>query len=124
MKTEDKVKQVHRYIEAVSGHDLEKIRSVYSIDATVEDPVGSGVHSGIDAICAFYRGAFRSGVELELAGPVRCGADFAAFPFVATTHAGKNDLRIDVIDVFEFDSAGKVRSMRAYWGPGNCEPIP
>ena len=27
--------------------------------------------------------------------------------------------RIDVIDVFEFNDAGRVQSMKAYWGPEN-----
>ena len=28
-------------------------------------------------------------------------------------------MKIQVIDVFEFNSAGKVVSMKAYWGPEN-----
>ena len=28
-------------------------------------------------------------------------------------------MTIQVIDVFEFDDAGKIASMRAYWGPEN-----
>ena len=28
-------------------------------------------------------------------------------------------MKIEVIDVFEFDGSGKVVSMKAYWGPEN-----
>jgi steroid delta-isomerase len=38
-----------------------------------------------------------------------------AFPFQVKMPG----MIVDIIDVFEFDEAGKVVSMKAYWGPGN-----
>ena len=38
-----------------------------------------------------------------------------AFPFQVTVGA----MKIEVIDVFEFDDSGKVVSMKAYWGAEN-----
>ena len=32
---------------------------------------------------------------------------------------GEADATVDVIDVFRFDAAGKVRKMEAYFGPAN-----
>jgi len=34
-------------------------------------------------------------------------------------HWDGKDMAIDVIDTFAFDEAGKVREMKAYFGPGN-----
>jgi len=77
--------------------------------------VGTPVHDGFDAICAFYEGALKSGARLELTGPARCSGNAVAFPFQVMMPG----MIVDIIDVFEFDEAGKVVSMKAYWGPEN-----
>ena len=60
-----------------------------------------------------------TGAKLHLEGPIRIGPDYAAFAFqVRLTMDGKV-ATVDVIDVFRFNEAGKVRRMEAYFGPGN-----
>jgi len=120
MKSEDMLKKVQQYIEGVSAQDMGAIRELYDEGAMVQDPVGSDPHVGIEAIAAFYKQGFNVNIQLELAGPVRCAGNSAAFPFVATTDFGGKKMRIDVIDVFEFNDSGRVQSMKAYWGPKNC----
>jgi steroid delta-isomerase len=119
MKAEEMVEKVKRYVASVSTQDIEAIKGLYDENATVEDPVGTDAHVGIEAICAFYQGGFAARTKLELTGPVRCAGNSAAFPFTATPEIGGKKVRIDVIDVFEFNGAGLVQSMRAYWGPEN-----
>jgi len=46
-----------------------------------------------------------------------------AFPFMITIGAGDSAVTIDIIDVFTFDDAGKVITMRAFWGPENMAPV-
>jgi steroid delta-isomerase len=113
METTDKIAVVHRYVEAFEKADMAIIREIYAADATVEDPVGSDIHVGIDAICAFYEGALSSGAKLALTGTPRSAGNAVAFPFQAQMPG----MAIEIIDVFEFDDAGKVNSMKAYWGP-------
>ena len=120
MKSEEMVERVHQYIAGVSAQDIGAIKELYDESAAVEDPVGSEPHVGIEAICAFYEQGFPAKVRLDLAGPVRCAGKSAAFPFVCTTNFGDTKMRIDVIDIFEFNEKGKVQSMKAYWGPENC----
>lgn len=115
MDYSDKVAVVNRYVEAFDKADINIIRGIYADDATVEDPVGTDLHVGIDAICAFYEAGLASGVKLELTGPVRSAGNTAAFPF----QVQMTGMSIDIIDVFEFNDAGKVSSMKAYWGPEN-----
>jgi len=115
METSDKIAAVHRYVEAFARQDMDIIRELYAADATVEDPVGTEVHCGIDAICAFYETGLRSGARLELTGAVRTAGNSAAFPFQVRM-AG---MVIDIIDVFEFNEAGKIAGMKAYWGEDN-----
>ncbi|KZX59444.1 steroid delta-isomerase [Halioglobus sp. HI00S01] len=115
MEYADKVAAVGRYVEAFDKQDMAIIRDIYAEDAIVEDPVGSDKHVGIEAVCAFYEGALGSGAKLVLSGPVRSAANTAAFPF----QVKMGDMSIDIIDIFEFNEAGKVVSMKAYWGPEN-----
>ena len=117
MEAAGKIKVVERYVEAFANSDMDIIRNMFADDATVEDPVGSAVHEGLDAICAFYDGALKSGAKLALTGKPCCAGNAVAFSFQVTMPG----MHIDIIDVFEFDEQGKVNSMKAYWGPENMK---
>ena len=62
-----------------------------------------------------YEGALGAGAKLELTGAPRCAGNAVAFPFAAVMPG----MRMEIIDVFEFNDEGKVVSMKAYWGPEN-----
>lgn len=115
MEAKDKIAVVEKYVEAFEKADIAIIKDIYATNAIVEDPVGSDIHDGIEAICTFYEGALASGAKLALSGTPRCAGNAVAFPFQVTMPG----MAIDVIDIFEFDDAGKVVSMKAYWGPEN-----
>ncbi|HEY6132061.1 MAG TPA: nuclear transport factor 2 family protein [Halioglobus sp.] len=117
MEASAKIAVVHKYVEAFDKQDMALIREIYSQDARVEDPVGTEPRVGIDAICAFYEGGFSAGAKLVLTGDARCSGNAVAFPFQVTMPG----LVIDVIDVFEFNDAGKVNSMKAYWSAENMK---
>lgn len=115
MQAADKVAVVEKYIQAFANTDINLIREIYAEDATVQDPVGSEALHGMAAIVTFYEAGFGSGAKLELTGPARCAGNAVAFPFRVSV----GGMKIDVIDVFVFNGAGKVVSMKAYWGPEN-----
>ena len=115
MQAADKIAVVEKYIQAFANNDMNLIKDIYAEDATVEDPVGSEVRHGIAAIVEFYQQAFGAGAKLELTGPARCAGHAVAFPFCVNVPG----MKIHAIDVFEFNSGGKVVSMKAYWGPEN-----
>ena len=117
MEATDKIAMVNRYVEAFDKADMDIIREIYSVDARVEDPVGTDVHDGIEAVCVFYEGALASGAKLALTGEPRCAGNAVVFPFQVQIPG----MSIDVIDIFEFDHEGKVNSMKAYWGPENIK---
>lgn len=106
---------VARYAEAFEKADLSIIEDMFAADATVEDPVGTPQHVGIEAIKAFYKSAFDMGVKLELDGKPRCAGNSVAFNF----HVVMPGMKISPIDVFELNVDGKVQSMKAYWGMEN-----
>ncbi|MFT5709862.1 MAG: steroid delta-isomerase [Halioglobus sp.] len=115
MEVRDKLETVDKYVKAFDKADIDIIKDIFAADATVEDPVGTDIHKGIEAICVFYDGALASGAKLVTTGPPRCAGNSVAFPFQVTMPG----MTIDIIDVFDFNEAGKVVSMKAYWGPEN-----
>jgi steroid delta-isomerase len=117
MEASAKIAMVHKYVEAFDKQDMNIIREIYAHDARVEDPVGTDVHVGIDAVCAFYEGALQSGAKLALSGDPRCSGNAVAFPFQVKMPG----ITIDIIDVFEFNAEGKVNSMKAYWSSDNMK---
>ena len=115
MDTAILTKAVDQYIEAFAKADITIIQSLFAEDATVEDPVGSAVREGMTAITEFYKGAFDMGAKLTLNGKPRCAGNSVAFSFDVDI----GTMKISPIDVFVLNEAGKVQSMRAYWGPEN-----
>lgn len=115
MEASDKIAAVNKYVEAFDKADMSIIRDIFAADAVVEDPVGSDPHKGIDDICAFYEQGFSMNAKLSLNEAPRCAGNAVAFSFTVTV----GEMKIQPIDVFEFNADGKVVSMKAYWGPEN-----
>ena len=110
---------VHGYVAAFEAGSADQVAALYAEDATVEDPIGSPIHRGREAIRAFYAESMKTGAKLKLEGPVRITGDYAVFPFSVNLNFGDGPKRIDVIDTFRFNAAGEVVEMRAFWGPTN-----
>lgn len=110
---------VHAYVAAFAAGDPEQAVAIFAADATVEDPVGTPLKRGHDEIRAFYRASMATGARLVLDGPIRLAEGHAAFAFHVPLHFEGKDMEIHVIDTFAFDAVGKVKEMRAFFGPGN-----
>ena len=119
---EEMVRAVERYVEAFDKGDAKMASDLYADEATVEDPIGTPIHQGRDAIHAFYTMSMQAGAKLRLDGPVRTGGDYAAFAFTVRVDFG-GPKEIEVIDSFKLDSEGKVTEMRAYWSPANMRAV-
>lgn len=113
---------VDSYLRGLNEKDLEGILVLYADNATVEDPVGSKVIKGKEALRQFYTGAVGIDLRLTRTGPVRIAGMEVAFPFELRMMVNRKPMKTDIIDVFRFDEAGKILSMRAFWGPSNQQP--
>ncbi|MCY1275993.1 Steroid Delta-isomerase [compost metagenome] len=113
-----------RYVELVDACDIDGIVALYAADATVEDPIGSPPHVGVEAIGRFYReGLGRANARARRTGPVSAShAGSGAVPFCVDLVWNGAPCSIQVIDVMEFDAEGRIRSMKAYWGQANLVP--
>jgi len=121
---EQMIAAVHAYVSAFDKGDPEAAVALFAADAAVEDPVGTPPKVGTEAIRNFYTMSMQTGAKLHLQEPIRVGPDYAAFAFqVRLTMEGKV-MTVDVIDIFRFDEAGKVKKMEAYFGPTNFGEAP
>jgi len=116
---------IDRYVAAFSAGDKAGYLAVFTEDATVEDPVGSDIAAGTDAIAAFWDGVRAMAAEITLTrtGPARVAAGQAAWPMRAVTNLGEMKLGVDIIDVMAFADDGRIRSMRAFWDPSDMAPV-
>jgi steroid delta-isomerase len=116
---EKMVAAVNAYVAAFEAGSADQVAALYAADATVEDPIGSPIHQGREAIRAFYAESMKTGARLTLEGPVRVTGDYAVFPFSVHLNYDGGPKRIDVIDTFRFNDANEVVEMRAFWGSTN-----
>ena len=113
---------VRNYVNAINTKDISIIKAMYAKNATVSDPLGTEPKVGFDAVIKFYEdGAFNENSQLsaELTGPIRVAGNSAAFSFNVIF----NGVKIEVIDVFEFNEKGQVEVMKAYWSNANISPL-
>ncbi|MFZ1741583.1 MAG: nuclear transport factor 2 family protein [Pontixanthobacter sp.] len=119
--TATKIAAVQTYVDGFAAGNADIISTMFADDATLEDPVGTDMIVGRQAIHEFYVGAVATGAKLTMLGEPRCAADFVAFPFsVAFSFEGQASV-IEVIDTFKFNDDGKIIEMKAYWGPENMK---
>ena len=118
MVSEQQMKDaMQAYIDGFNRGDMAAVAALYADDATVEDPVGSKLKTGMAEIAAFYKMAGATGAKLKLAAPIRASqGNSAAMAFDVLLNMPTGEALIQVIDVMTFNDAGKFTSMRAFWG--------
>ena len=115
-----------RYGAAMTRGDTAAIVALFAPDAYIEDPVGSGRHSGHAALRKFYQGGFDAmggAIEMKLEGAVRVSGAFGAAAYIVKTINHTEPFRVETLDVMTFDDAGLITSMLAYWGPSNISAL-
>ncbi len=111
---------LNRYVELFNQGDAEAVTALYAEDATVEDPVGSPLKQGRVQIHEFYVYAISTGAKLSLDCPARGShGDSAAIAFTVMI----GSMKIQVIDVMQFNPQGLIISMRAFFGPDDIENL-
>jgi steroid delta-isomerase len=105
---------VNRYLELVAKGATDDVLALYSADATLEDPIGSDVRRGHDAIREFYAAFQDVPKETEL-DELRVAGNEAAFLWRLTVDAGNSRTLISPISHMTFDEDAKITSMRAFW---------
>jgi steroid Delta-isomerase len=115
-------KTVNRYLEFLATGTADDVLTLYTADAIIEDPVGSDLRRGHDAIREFYAGFEDAKKETELA-ELRVSGSEAAFLWHLTLDAGDSRTRISPISMMAFDEGAKITSMRAFWSPSDVRVV-
>jgi steroid delta-isomerase len=119
---EDNAKAVRRYLEFAAQGKVDDIVALYADDATVEDPVGSEVHIGRQAIHGFYSN-IPTGENATDIVTLRALTNEVAFYWALTVNLGEGKMRIEIISIMTFNGEGKIASMKAYWTPENITQL-
>ena len=116
---------VQRYAEVFSAGDKDAYVGLFADDATLEDPVGGGVHQGTEAIRAFWdmTREMTPSIELTVTGPIRVAGNEAAFPGEARPLLGEDRMMVPIVDTLAFDDDGKITRLRAFWDFADLRPI-
>jgi steroid Delta-isomerase len=115
-KSEAITKTVNRYLELVAKGSADELTALYVDDATIEDPVGSDVRRGRDAVHEFYAAIENLDKETELVS-VKVAGNEAAFLWQLRLNTGGSRSQVEPISVMTFNDDAKITSMKAYWGP-------
>lgn len=117
-------KTVHTYSERFTD-DRDGWLALFADDATVEDPIGSDVHVGKDAIGAFWdmSHGLADRVTLTPSDYVKVAGNEAAFAMDARMEMGDTVNGMGIIDVMTFDDDAKITSQRAYWSFDDMKPV-
>jgi steroid delta-isomerase len=110
---------IDRYFAAWRSLDSSTYVACFSDNAVVHDPYGSTPHQGASALRAFFDAIAHAVQEVRIhADSVHASSNRAAVVFRGKA-IGKNQKPVEVsgIDVFEFNEAGRITALWAYWDP-------
>jgi len=115
---------VEAYKKAFATADKDAWLALFADDVEQIDPYPSPVNAGLEALGAFWDRSFALGSDFEFDGPEPIVAgDRVAMPFTLSMAAGGARYAFDGVDVFEFDDAGKISRLTAYWDPTKVRPV-
>ena len=123
MPSQEAVAQtVNSYLEFVAKGATEDVVALYAADGTIEDPVGSDLKRGHDAIREFYA-AFQDVPKTTELVELRAADTEATFLWHLTLNTGDSRTRISPISLMTFDENAKITSMRAFWSPSDMKVV-
>ncbi|MEY2461520.1 MAG: steroid Delta-isomerase [Acidimicrobiaceae bacterium] len=115
---------IENYWKAFTAGDRDGWVALFTDDATVEDPVGTPVHRGKEAIGGFFESAHSLADSIELRSvdiTAVCG-DQAAFAMEIRPNLGGTVFVMEAIDVMTFADDGRITSQRAFWQQEKMRP--
>jgi steroid delta-isomerase len=106
-----------RFYAALRSNNVAAWLDTFAEDAIAHDPVGMPPHHGHDGLKAFLFGVFKQFVSFGLIeDDVFLAPNGAAVRWTGRGQ-GRNGRYVEFagIDVFDFGSDGRIRSLKAYW---------
>ena len=110
---------IKEYFAALRAMDEKAWVNTFAADAVSYDPVGTPAMEGHQKLAEFFQTITAAFKEVGLSeNDVFIADNSAAVKWTGrgTSQAGKI-VKFEGIDVFEFNEAGKIQTLRAYWNP-------
>lgn len=118
------LKAMQAYIDALNAKDVKGIISLFSEGGTIEDPVGTVIEDAPSGLTRLV-GALPADATFELDTAIRSShSNGAAMAFTVNLKHQGQAMEIKSIDVMQFDNDGKIKEMKAYYGPSNVMTRP
>ena len=120
---EKAVEIADKYMQFMSTKNYEGVLTLYAQDATLEDPVGSDILQGKEAISEFYHRLGDTELSCNRTGPVRYANREMVFPFECLMTSDDGTLKMEIIDHFVLNDDNEIAAMRAFWGPETASMV-
>jgi steroid Delta-isomerase len=109
-------KTIRAYAAAWAARDREGWLDTFADFATQEDPVGERTRRGRDEIGEFWDCAMSAYESLEIVPrDIFVAGREAAMEWTINAAVPEGTITFDGVDVFTFDEAARIVSVRAYW---------
>ena len=121
MATDDVYAALERYVDLFNAGDSAGWSELFAKDARQEDPVGSPVNEGREAIRAFYDNVRSIGpARITVERPPVIVGNEAILCFSVVTDLGEQKATVPfIVDHFVFDEQGAITSLRAFYDAGS-----
>ena len=113
---------IRRYVALLASGSTDDIVELFADNATVEDPVGSEVRVGRQALRTFFRDLQKLDRHVEL-DMLRVAGHEVAFVFTITFAVGDSRMRLQPVDTAVFDEHGKIASLRSYFSSSDVTAV-
>ena len=115
---------VDAYVDAYFRNARAAFLAHWAPDGVLEDPVGTPTHTGTEALSAFWDGAraLADRIVLKPQSTLIAGGE-AAVVIEINAHIGDGGLAMQAVDIMQFDDAGRLTSVRAYWDMETATPL-
>ena len=111
-------KTLAAYFDAIAAMDPPRIASLFADNGEIEDPVGTEVAVGREAVQAYFArglGSLRACVVIEVRGVFPSGDSIAAHWSMTAHGRDGREVRADGIDVIRVSAQGEIRRAEGYW---------
>ena len=126
MSGRDQIERViRRYAAAWGARDREGWLATFAASAVQEDPVGEGTQRGRDEIGSFWDRAMAVYSSLEIVPrDIFVTGREAAMEWTIHATGPAGSIAFDGVDIFTFDEAAQIVSVRAFWERGRIRKDP
>lgn len=124
---------IENYVKAWGSDDRALLLSLFAVDATWEDPVGTDAHVGPEGVGKFWDFAHEGDSRTLTPKPIRIVAcaneGILNFTMEVRSNDGRQGMDLEVTDHFVINDEGKIQTARAFWDessfsqPDGLEPL-